>query len=138
MLCSWSSHAGGLYLVRGGVTRRQQDWISLWEEPRHNAAPSAAAAGPAGEPAMSRWGTLSGHPRGVSIQAAAAASFGGDDGAGGWSASRRKEEPCFGFWAVLCWAEAQYVEETSSFVLFTVGCERTDLMRVTAESHQWA
>ena len=50
---------------------------------------------------MSRWGTLSGHPRGVSIQAAAAASFGGDDGAGGWSASRRKEElPYYG----LSWA----------------------------------
>ena len=33
MLCSWSSHAGGLYLVRGGVTRRQQDWISPSRSP---------------------------------------------------------------------------------------------------------
>jgi len=76
---------------------------------------------------MSRWGTLSGHPGGVSIQAAAAASFGGDDGVGGWSASRRKEEPCFGIWVVLCWAEAQYAEETlllAGWRLMLERCER--------------
>jgi hypothetical protein len=34
-----------------------------------------------------------------------------------------------GVWAVLCWAEAQYVKERSWYALVTIGCERMDRMR---------